>query len=103
MHSEVDSDVLGCIWRSGARRRRREMILPLYPALVGPHLERCVQLWAIPTQTYWTKRSTGPRMSRALQHRSQGERLTALATPSLQKRRFRGNLISGLKFLKNTC
>jgi len=39
-----ESAVLGCIKHSTARWSR-EMIVPVYTALVQPHLDYCVQFW----------------------------------------------------------
>jgi len=81
--------ILRCIKKS-VSSRSREILLPLYTALVRPHLEYCVQFWV-------------PQFKKDEELLESVQRRAMRMMRGLEQRKLRGDLLNAYKYLKGGC
>uniref|UniRef100_A0A672UE77 Reverse transcriptase domain-containing protein n=1 Tax=Strigops habroptila TaxID=2489341 RepID=A0A672UE77_STRHB len=94
--------ILCCI-KSSMTSRSKEVVLPLYSALVRLHLEHSVVLVPSTLEGHGAVGASpeeATRVIKGLEHLPYEDRLRELGLFSLEKRRLRGDLIAAFQYLK---
>lgn len=95
------NNILGCIKRSVVSR---EVIAPLYSALMWSHLKFCIQVWGSQhkkdMELLEKVQSKDTKMIRGLKYLPYKDRLRELSLSSLEKKRLKGDLIVAFQYLK---